>query len=245
MGGPTGKNKNHILREMLAAEQRGRHVRVNDLAIQLQRSPSTISEHIADLAAAGEVIERLRGEWELTAKGRQRAESLLPPPPQFGIEYRGLIAAGPAIPLSADNLSEYLQIHDLDPASHFALRVRGTSMVGYGILDGDLVILRSVTNWLDVPEGAIVAALVPEGTDVDSDDWLEKLERVELTGEGADLPPLDHVTLKKLDIRLRSYLNQGIEQQRVRVKLKGSQGSIRPLAIAVAGVLVRLQRDFS
>jgi SOS-response transcriptional repressor LexA len=244
MGGPTGKNKNHILREMFAAEQQGRHIRVNDLAIQLQRSPSTISEHIADLAIAGEVIERLRGEWELTAKGRQRAKSLLPSS-SLGIEYRGLIAAGPAIPLGADNLSEYLQIHDLDPASHFALRVRGTSMVGYGILDGDLVILRSVTNWLDVPEGAIVAALVPEGTDVESDDWLEKLERVALTSEGANPSPLDHVTLKKLDIHLRSYLSKGIEQQRVRVKLKGSQGNIRPLAIAVAGVLVRLQRDFS
>jgi SOS-response transcriptional repressor LexA len=243
MGGLTGKMKNDILRMMFAAEQQGRRVRVKELAERLGRTISTISEHIAGLAENEEVRERQRGEWELTTKGRERAQSLQLPPPT-GIEYRGLIAAGPAIPLSAENLGEYLPIYDLDSDNHFALRVKGTSMVGYGILNGDIVILRAVTNWLDVPDGAIIAALVPEGTDVEADDWLERLEQAVMTIEGANPPSLDYVTLKKLDARLRSYLSQGVEQQRVGIKLKGSQGNIRPLAAAVAGVVVRLQRDF-
>jgi len=243
MGGPTGNKKNDILREMFAAEQQGMRVCVKELATRLNRTISTISEHIAGLAEQEQVKERQRGEWELTAKGRDRARALLPPTPN-GIEYRGLIAAGPAIPLSAENLGEYMPISDLDPDQHFALRVTGTSMVGFGILDGDIAILRAVTNWLDVPDGAIIAALVPEGTDIDADDWLEKLKQTALSEEGANPPPLDHVTLKKLDPRLRSYLSQGIEQQRIGIKLQGSQGTLRPIALAVAGVLVRLQRDF-
>lgn len=242
MGGPTGKQKNDILREMFAAEQNGRHVRVKELAERFGRSISTISEHIAKLAEQEEVTERQRGEWELTAKGRERARMLQP---SLGIEYRGFIAAGPAISLGAENLDEYLPASGLDPDQHFALRVKGTSMVGFGIFDGDIVILRSVTNWLDVPDGAIIAALVPEGTDIDGDDWLEKLDQSLQIDEGANVPILDHVTLKKFDPHLRSYLSQGIEHQRLGVELQGTQGIIRPSAVAVAGVLVRLQRDFS
>jgi SOS-response transcriptional repressor LexA len=241
MGGPTGQKKNAILRELFKAEQHGRHVRVKDLAERLGRTMSTISEHIADLATAGEVRERLRGEWELTPKGSMRARMLLLQPQ--GIQFRGLTAAGPAIRVHPESPDEFLPIYDLDPNEHFALRVRGTSMVGFGILDGDLVVLRRVSTWLEVPEGAIVAALVPEGTDLDAEDWLEQLAVTAMTAEGANQPALDHVTLKKFDVRLRSYVSQGVDQARVGVKLTGSQGLLRPGAVAIAGVVVRLQRD--
>lgn len=241
MGGPTGQKKNDILRELFKAEQDGRRVRVKDLAERLGRTMSTISEHIADLARAGEVRERLRGEWELTPKGSARARTLLIQ--TQGIEFRGLTAAGPAIRVNSEALDEFLPIYDLDPNEHFALRVQGTSMVGFGILDGDLVVLRRISTWIEVPEGAIVAALVPEGTDLDAEDWLERMAITATTAEGANQPALDHVTLKKFDVRLRSYLSQGIEQPRVGIKLTGSQGLIRPCAVAIAGVVVRLQRD--
>jgi repressor LexA len=45
-----------------------------------------------------------------------------------------------------------------DDAEHFALRVRGDSMVGAGILDGDVVVVRAQD---DADDGAIVAALLP------------------------------------------------------------------------------------
>ncbi len=242
MGGPTGETKDAIIRMMYTAELQGRRARVKDMAGHLRLRDQTISGHLANLASGGYVVDpRQRGEWVLTPKGRDWARGLQVR--RQGVAYRGRIAAGPAIPLFAEYVDEYLPIYDLDPDRHFALRVTGTSMVGFGILDGDIVILRTVTNWLEVPDGAIIAARVPEGTDVDDEHWLERLEQTATITEGAHAPPLDHVTLKKFDVRLRSYLSQGVEQQRIGVKLKGSQGNLRPLAVAVAGVLVRLQRD--
>jgi repressor LexA len=71
----------------------------------------------------------------------------------------GRIAAGAPV-LAAENVEEFLTV----PAGfareddHFALRVEGDSMVGAGILDGDLVVVRSGEG---AEDGDIVAALLP------------------------------------------------------------------------------------
>jgi repressor LexA len=71
----------------------------------------------------------------------------------------GRIAAGPPV-LADENIEEHLAL----PASyagdheHFALNVAGDSMVGAGILDGDVVVVRSQDHARD---GDIVAALLP------------------------------------------------------------------------------------
>ena len=71
----------------------------------------------------------------------------------------GRIAAG--APVLAD---EHIEDRILVPAEflrgkdHFALRVAGESMVGAGILDGDVVVVRSQASASD---GDIVAALLP------------------------------------------------------------------------------------
>ncbi|GIU96485.1 MAG: LexA repressor [Actinomycetota bacterium] len=72
----------------------------------------------------------------------------------------GRVAAGAPI-LAEEHIEGYLGV----PASfvgeggeHFALRVRGESMIGAGILDGDVVVVRSQPE-ADV--GDIVVALVP------------------------------------------------------------------------------------
>ena len=71
----------------------------------------------------------------------------------------GRIAAGAPI-LAEDNVEEHIAI----PAGmageeeHFAVKVAGDSMVGAGILDGDMVVVRRQ----DVAEdGSIVAAVMP------------------------------------------------------------------------------------
>lgn len=72
----------------------------------------------------------------------------------------GRIAAGP--PLLADqDVEEYLTIplgFAGDDAEHFALRVHGDSMVGAGIFDGDLVVVRRQD---DATDGDLVAAVLP------------------------------------------------------------------------------------
>jgi repressor LexA len=47
----------------------------------------------------------------------------------------------------------------LGPGEHFALQVRGDSMVDAGILDGDIVLIRRCEN---AENGAIVVALVDD-----------------------------------------------------------------------------------
>ncbi len=71
----------------------------------------------------------------------------------------GRIAAGTPV-MAAEHVEEYLTVPMgfAGEADHFALRVRGDSMIGAGILDGDVVIVRSGGS---ADDGDIVAALLP------------------------------------------------------------------------------------
>jgi SOS-response transcriptional repressor LexA len=203
------------------------------------------------------------GQWALTEAGRQKAQELgeqqqqlrtnsMADPSQkirptraldptlHGIEYRGLIAAGPAIEISDEHLGEYIQLDKFDPKDHFALRVRGNSMVDFHICDGDLVILRRVDSWLNVLPNAIVAVLVPEGTDVVSEETLRLMTE---SADGSDPPALDHATLKALTSENLLNLLISLEQGRTAISLRGSQGTVRTLAFQVSGIVVSVQRD--
>jgi repressor LexA len=71
----------------------------------------------------------------------------------------GRIAAGSPL-LATENVEDYLTV-PMDHASggdHFALRVAGDSMIGAGILDGDVVVIRRQD---EADQGDIVAALLP------------------------------------------------------------------------------------
>jgi repressor LexA len=71
----------------------------------------------------------------------------------------GRIAAGAPV-MAAENVEEYLTVPMgfASDAEHFALRVRGDSMTGAGILDGDVVVVRSGEA---ADDGDVVAALLP------------------------------------------------------------------------------------
>jgi repressor LexA len=71
----------------------------------------------------------------------------------------GRIAAGAPI-LAAEHVEEHLTVPMgfADGADHFALRVAGDSMVGAGILDGDIVLVRSQER---AEDGDVVAVLLP------------------------------------------------------------------------------------
>jgi repressor LexA len=81
-------------------------------------------------------------------------------PEAVAVPLVGRIAAGTPV-LAEQHVEEYLTL----PSSlvrrdgeHFALRVTGDSMVGAGIVDGDVVVVRSQPS---ADDGDIVAALVP------------------------------------------------------------------------------------
>lgn len=241
MGGPTGRTKQRIILALYEAEESGRHITATDLVALCKVKINTISEHISDLRERSGYIREcgnVRGWLELTPAGRDYARLLRPR--SEGIVFRGVIAAGPAARI--EEINDVLTVPEFDPAIHFALKVRGSSMVGFGILDGDIVIFRKVESWKAVPDGKIVAARVPEGTGIDGDDWLDHLDTTIGQFDG-DIPPLDHVTLKQFNARFRSYFHGGIQQQRAAPTLRGSSGVFRPLAVAIDGVMVHLMRD--
>jgi repressor LexA len=71
----------------------------------------------------------------------------------------GRIAAGEPL-LAEENVEDHLVVPMgfAGDSEHFALTVRGDSMVGAGILDGDVVIVRSGST---ADDGAVVVALLP------------------------------------------------------------------------------------
>jgi repressor LexA len=71
----------------------------------------------------------------------------------------GRIAAGAPV-MADENVEEYLPVPMgfVDGAEHFALRVTGDSMIGAGIFDGDVVVVRRQE---DAASGDIVVAVLP------------------------------------------------------------------------------------
>ena len=71
----------------------------------------------------------------------------------------GRIAAGTPL-MAAEQIEDYVSVPTdfARSGEHFALRVAGDSMIGAGILDGDMVVIRSQETATD---GDIVAAVMP------------------------------------------------------------------------------------
>ncbi len=103
----------------------------------------------------------------------------------------GRIAAGAPV-LASQDVEEYLAVPRGFAAGTdlFALRVTGDSMIGAGILDGDVVVVRSQP---DAHDGDIVAALLPGPGDDEA--TVKRLRRkngrVVLVPENPAMPPFD------------------------------------------------------
>jgi repressor LexA len=71
----------------------------------------------------------------------------------------GRIAAGAPV-LAEEHIEEFVAVPEgfADDAEHFALTVTGDSMIGAGIFDGDMLVVRAQETAAD---GDIVAALLP------------------------------------------------------------------------------------
>jgi repressor LexA len=117
-------------------------------------SSSHVSYYVSQLEQEG-----------LLSRAPGRSRGLLPTRPA-GMRVLGTIAAGDPLELFDSGESEVLQLDELGNAATsvrtppdremFALRVRGTSMIDDGILDGDYVL---ITPGLTVANGAIGVAI--------------------------------------------------------------------------------------
>ena len=112
-------------------------------------SPSTAHAHVSALAAAGYIQKE---------PGKTRALALT------GESYRkipvmGTVTAGQPI-LAVENIEGYVPYHvERGDGDFFALRIKGDSMIGAGILDGDLVVVRKQST---ADSGQIVVSLLEE-----------------------------------------------------------------------------------
>ncbi len=153
------KSKSGIHRLITALEERGfiRRLPNRARALEVLRLPETVGGVAAQRRFTPSVVEG-----GLAAKAKAPAA---PPPAEertrdMSIPVMGRIAAG--VPISAiQNRSHSITLsHDfLSQGEHYALEVRGDSMVEAGILDGDLVVIRKQDT---ANTGDIIVALIDD-----------------------------------------------------------------------------------
>lgn len=126
------------------------------------RSTATVHYHLTALQEAGALT---------IGSSKNRAISLIG---EQGIPVIGVVTAGVPI-LAVENIEGYLPW--TDDADCFALRVRGDSMIGAGILSGDKVVVRPQPI---AENGEIVVALLGNEATV---------KRLDINGETVRLMP--------------------------------------------------------
>jgi repressor LexA len=154
-------------------------------------SPSTVHAHLANLERAGLLRRDPTKPRALELVGREREAE-----PADAAALRdvsrlplvGEIAAGGPM-LAEENIEEYVPMPS-STKGDFLLRVKGESMIDAGILDGDLVIVKTAQ---DARNGEIVVAIA--GDDEGADEATVKTfyrenGRVRLQPENASLEPI-------------------------------------------------------
>ena len=138
------------------------------------RSTASVSYHLRQLQDKGLLLSP-------GGKGRKRAISTGVRPGQIPVV--GLVTAG--IPILAVENQEGTIPWEGDPGC-FALRVRGESMIGAGILSGDLVVVRPQSTAMD---GQIVVARIGDEATVKR--LFRRNGQVWLLPENPDFEPID------------------------------------------------------
>ena len=119
------------------------------------RSPAPIQSRLRYLQKKGWI------QWQ---PGRARTLELKIAPPK-GIPVLGMISAGGLVETFPDVRDHLDLMMNLKDENVFALTVCGDSMIGAHITYGDVVVMRPVGRIRNLPNGAIVSAMVPgEGT---------------------------------------------------------------------------------
>ncbi len=155
-------------------------------------SPSTVHAHLANLERSGLLRRDPTKPRALELVGHERAELTRRLP------LVGDIAAGGPL-LAEETVEDYLGVPE--PLSRggeeFLLRVKGDSMIGAGMLDGDYVVVQRQS---DARNGDIVVALA--GADESADEatvkrFFRENGRVRLQPENDALEPIyaDHVQI--------------------------------------------------
>ena len=158
------------------------------------KSPSTVHFHIKHLQEMG-LIEKSAGKGRaITLKKQLQAVPVAPQPVEIDelaprrrqVPILGNVAAGNPI-LAQECIEDYLTFHTGHPGDvHFALRVRGESMLNAGILPGDLVVVRQQQT---CNQGEIVVAMIDDEATVKR--FSRRNGHIWLLPENDDYEPID------------------------------------------------------
>jgi repressor LexA len=149
-------------------------------------SSSTVHQHLANLEQLG-LLRRDPAKpraLELLSRMVHGAGAVAPHP--AGLPLLGTVAAGQPV-LAEENIEDYVSVPQAAGGDDgtFLLRVRGESMRDAGIIEGDLVVVRSQEHATD---GEIVVALVGEEATVKR--YFREADHVRLQPENAAMEPI-------------------------------------------------------
>jgi repressor LexA len=167
---PTGETRERLFRHVRDRLRAGSPPTVREVQRAFGfRSVQTAREHLEALVVEGRLAK---------AEGVARGYRLpSPEPPAALVPLVGRVPAGP-LDAAIEDCEDWLPVQTrLDPSELFGLRVRGESMTGAGILDGDVVIVRRQAQ---ARTGDIVVALVGDEATV---------KRLRLRGRRVELHP--------------------------------------------------------
>jgi repressor LexA len=197
---PSGETRNKVFRFVQDRLAGGRPPTVREVMDAFGfRSPMTAQEHLEGLVEAGRLEKH---------PGKARGYRL--PGDGAGTRLVPLLGRVPAGPLDAavEDLEGYVAVQGARPDDElFGLRVRGESMSGIGILDGDIVVVRRQEK---AQTGDVVVALVGDEATVKR--LHVRRNRVELRPENPRFEPIvpDPNELKILGkvVEVRRYLEK-------------------------------------
>jgi repressor LexA len=145
-------------------------------------SSSTVHAHLANLEKLG-VLRRDPTKPRAIEVLVDRAKAAVKP---SGLPIVGQVAAGQPV-LADENIEEYVPVPQIagGDEGEFVLRVKGDSMVGAGIFEGDYVVVRPQETATD---GEIVVALVEDEATVKR--FFREEDHVRLQPENDTLAPI-------------------------------------------------------
>lgn len=147
-------------------------------------SSSTVHAHLANLEKVG-LLRRDPSKPRAIELLLEKAKKTVLPEGS-GLPLVGNVAAGEPI-LAEENIDEYLEIPDVigGEDGDYVLRVRGESMVGAGIFEGDYVVVRPAE---EAGDGEIVVALLGEEATVKR--YFREADHIRLQPENDAMEPI-------------------------------------------------------
>jgi repressor LexA len=145
-------------------------------------SSSTVHAHLANLEKLG-ALRRDPTKPRAIEVLVDKAKAVVAP---SGLPIVGQVAAGQPV-LAEENIEEYVPVPQIagGDEGEFVLRVKGDSMVGAGIFEGDYVVVRPQDTAID---GEIVVALVEDEATVKR--FFKEEDHVRLQPENDTLDPI-------------------------------------------------------